>query len=51
MPEHREKDVILLDLQDTAHPFAFDLLAGVDHTDPESLANGEERVVGIFKKV
>ena len=51
MPAHREQDVILLDMQDTKHPFAFDPLAGVDPANPESLANGVERVTGIFKKV
>ena len=51
IPPHREHDVYLLDLQDTQHPFAFDLFADVDPADEESLATGEERVVGIFKKV
>lgn len=51
IPPHREQDVILLDLQDTDHLFAFDLFAGVDPNDPISLATGQERVVGIFKKV
>jgi hypothetical protein len=51
IPAHREADVILLDLHDTAHPFAFDLFAGVDPRDPGSLAMGEERIVGVFKKV
>ncbi len=51
VPPEREDDVILLDLQDTAHPFAFDLFAGIDPTNPDSLATGEERIVGIFKKV
>lgn len=51
IPPHREHDVELLDLQDTKHLFAFDLFAGVDPTDPESLVAGKERVVGIFKKV
>jgi hypothetical protein len=51
IPPHREHDVFLLDLQDTNHLFAFDLFAGVDPTNPESLATGEERIVGIFKKV
>src|SRR4051812_20551023 len=50
-PAHREQDVILLDLQDSAHPFAFDLFAGIDPTDLASLAMGEERLIGIFKKV
>ena len=51
IPPHREQDVILLDLQDAAYPFAFDLFAGVDPADAASLATGEERLVGIFKKV
>jgi hypothetical protein len=51
IPPHREPDVVLLDLHDTAHPFAFDLFAGVDPTDPASLATGEERIIGVFKKV
>lgn len=51
MPPHREHEVTLLDLQDTNHLFAFDLFAGVDPNDPLALALGEERVVGIFKKV
>jgi hypothetical protein len=51
IPPHREQDVLLLDLQDTQHPFAFDLFAGVEPTDLASLAMGEERVIGIFKKV
>lgn len=51
IPPHREQDVVLLDLHDTDHPFAFDLFAGVDPADPGSLAAGEERIVGVFKKV
>lgn len=51
IPPHREQDVILLDLQDSSHPFAFDLFAGVDPTDAASLATGEERLIGLFKKV
>jgi hypothetical protein len=51
VPAHREQDVVLLDLHDTEHPFAFDLFAGVDPDDPGSLATGEERIVGVFKKV
>lgn len=51
IPPHREDEVTLLDLQDTTHLFAFDLFAGVNPQDPESLAAGEERILGIFKKV
>lgn len=51
IPPHREQDVLLLDLHDTDRPFAFDLFAGVDPADPGSLATGEERIVGVFKKV
>ncbi len=50
IPAKREHDVMLLDLQDTAHPFAFDLFAGIDPTNPASLTTGRERVVAVFKK-
>lgn len=50
VPISRETDVLLLDLQDTAYPFAFDLFAGVDARDVASVAAGAERVVSIFKK-
>ena len=50
IPPKREQDGHLLDLKDTNHLFAFDLFAGVNPEDPESLATGEERIIGIFKK-
>src|SRR4051812_8687456 len=37
-PLRREADVLLLDLQDTAYPFAFDLFAGVEPNNPASVA-------------
>jgi hypothetical protein len=51
VPPHREDDVLLFDLQDPAHLVGFDLFAGVNPADPASLAAGEERVIGAFKKV
>ncbi len=51
VPPEREGDVLLLDLQDTGYPFAFDLFAGVNPLDPSSLSTGVERVVSVFKRV
>ena len=51
VPDHREQDVILLDLLDTAYPFGLNLYQCDDPTDTTKVSYTRAQVMHIFTKL
>lgn len=51
VPDHREQDVILLDLLDTAYPFGLNLYQCDDPTDSKKVSYTRAQVMHIFTKL
>jgi hypothetical protein len=51
IPQHREKDIILLDPSDTDFPFGLNSLVCTDLSDPALVDRTNDRLMHVFKKL